>query len=102
MLILIGHIDVAPGDVEAFAADMAVFAPRARARDGCLFFGVAAEDPGTGRMLVAERWRDQAALDAHRGAADTIAFVARWGDRMRGDLKQFDVLEPEPTMASET
>ncbi|MCB8837247.1 putative quinol monooxygenase [Aurantimonas sp. VKM B-3413] len=90
MLIVNGYIHLAPSDVGQFVADMATFARTTRARDGCLFYAVAPDDPSTGRMLVAERWRDQAALDAHLSAYDTIAFVERWQGRMRSGLAKFD------------
>ena len=90
MLIVTGHVDVAPSDVEAFAADVAQLAILTRARDGCLSYGVALEDAAKGRMLVAERWRDQAALSNHLEAADSLAFVARWHGRMAGHVRKFD------------
>ena len=90
MLIVTGYIHLAPPDVEEFVADMATFARTTRAREGCLFYAVAPDDPGSGRMLVVERWRDQAALDAHLAAGDTAAFVERWQGRMTSDLAKFD------------
>ena len=91
MLILTGYIHLAPSDVGAFTSDMAAFARAARARDGCLFFAVAPEDGEAGRILVAERWRDQAALTAHLSAENTMAFVSRWRHRMTGEIAKFDV-----------
>ncbi|WP_102960349.1 putative quinol monooxygenase [Mangrovicella endophytica] len=100
MLIVTGYIHVAPSDAAAFLSEMAAFAEAARARDGCLFFAVAPEDIGEGRMLVAERWRDQAALTAHLGAEETAAFVARWQARMRDDIAKFDAANARTLMAS--
>lgn len=102
MLIVTGYIHLAVHDVGAFVDDMATFAPAACARDGCLFFAVAPEEAATGPMLVAERWRDQAALDAHLAAEDTVAFVSRWGGRMGSDLAKFDASNQQPLLAPET
>ncbi len=90
MLIVTGYVHVPPADAAAFVEDVAAFARVARARDGCLFFAVAPDRTQEGRMLVAERWRDQAALDAHLSAEDTAAFVARWRARMTSDVAKFD------------
>ncbi|TGD99641.1 putative quinol monooxygenase [Methylobacterium nonmethylotrophicum] len=90
MLIVTGYVLVAPSDAAAFVAGMAAFARTARARDGCLFFAVAPDGIEEGRMLVIERWREQAALDAHLAAGDTVAFVERWQGRMTGDVAKFD------------
>ena len=102
MLIVTGYVHLALPDVSAFIDEMTTFAQAARSRAGCLFFAVAPEDAGTGRILVAERWRDQAALDAHLAAEDTVAFVLRWGGRMRRQLATFDASNQRPLTASQT
>lgn len=99
MLIVTGHIQIAPSDVLSFTSDMVTFGDAARARDGCLFFAVAPDDPRTGRILVVERWRDQAALDAHLAADETAAFVSRWQGRMGDELAKFDALNERAIMA---
>lgn len=99
MLIVTGHIQLAPPDVASFIGDMAAFSDAARARDGCLFFNVAPDDPRTGRILVVERWRDQAALDAHLAADETAAFVSRWRGRMANALAKFDASNERGLMA---
>lgn len=90
MLIVTGYIHLVPTDVAAFISDMAAFGRAARARDGCFFFAAAPEDRVAGRILVTERWRDQAALTAHLTAENTIAFVSQWQHRMTGDVAKFD------------
>lgn len=99
MLIVIGHIHIEAADVTAFIAEMARFGEAARARYGCLFFAVGPEDSAAGRILVAERWRDQAALDAHLAAEDTAAFVTRWKSRMESDVSKFDAANERGLMA---
>lgn len=90
MIIVMGYITLQPSDVSGFIADMQPFATTTRAEDGCLFFGATAEDAAAGRILVAERWRDQAALTAHLAAPATEAFVKIWAGRMTGEILKFD------------
>ncbi|EKE69392.1 putative quinol monooxygenase [Celeribacter baekdonensis] len=99
MLIVTGYIHLAPADVAAFVEDIASFGRTTRARDGCLFYAVAPDDQVCGRMLVVERWRDQAALDAHLAADDTAALVARWQHRMTANLAKFDALNERALLA---
>ena len=90
MLIVIGTVHVDPSDAVRFASEIEALAKTTRTRAGCLFYAGALEDAAAGRMLVAERWTDQAALTAHLEAPDVRAFVQRWATRMRGDVLKFD------------
>jgi quinol monooxygenase YgiN len=90
MIIVMGYITLHPSDVPHFTADMQPFAATTRAEDGCLFFSATVEDAAAGRILVAERWRDQQALTAHLAAPATEAFVKRWAGRMTGEVLKFD------------
>jgi quinol monooxygenase YgiN len=56
------------------------------------------DDPLAGRLLIAERWRDQAALTAHLQAVDTMAFVARWGHVIKGEILKYDALRERGLM----
>nr|WP_280528892.1 putative quinol monooxygenase [Aureimonas jatrophae] len=98
-MIVIGYLRVAPADARAFLGDMAAFARETRARDGCLFFALAPDGEAEGRMLVMERWRDQAALSAHLAAEGTVAFLARWQSRMTGEVETFDAANQRPLPA---
>jgi len=90
MLIVTGYVQVPPADLKAFTRDLAVLAEATRERDGVLSYDAAVVDPSCGRLLVMERWRDQQALSAHMAAADTVAFVARWGQRLSSDVRKYD------------
>lgn len=65
---------------------MATFGDATRARDGYLFYAIVPDDPHVGRILVAERWHDQASLHAHLASEEMASFVRRWRDRMSGAL----------------
>lgn len=90
MIILIGYLQLAPIDVSAFVADIQAFSTSTRAENGCLFYAVTLDDADTGRMLVVERWQDQASLTAHLERQVTVAFLKKWGNRIKGGLRKFD------------
>lgn len=83
MLIVTGYLRLATADIGQFAKDIEALIDIVRARDGCVFYDIALDDPRVGRMLVVERWRDQAVLTSHLAAPETIAFVTRWQGRIR-------------------
>jgi quinol monooxygenase YgiN len=80
---------VDPADVTDFVADVRAVAVTTQAEPGCLFYGVTPDDAGTGRMLLAQRWRDPQALARHLETAATIAFQAKWQGRLRLDVQQY-------------
>lgn len=90
MIIVTGTVEVDPTDLEPFAADLQALAEVSRQRAGNLAYAVARDTAQTGRLLVTERWQDQASLTAHLEAPDTRAFVTRWQGRMRGDIRKYD------------
>lgn len=90
MLIVTGYMHIDPSEVPQFLAELKDLAIVTRQRPGNISYDAALDDPGTGRLLIAERWTDQAALSAHLNREETKAFVARWQGRMRGDVRKFD------------
>ena len=92
MLIVTGTISVLPSDLAVFIADLQGLAVVTRQRDGNLSYDAGILDPSVGKVLVAERWKDQAALTGHLRADDTMAFVRRWQDRISGDVRKFDAV----------
>ena len=96
MLILMGYIHIDPLDVDAFVRDVQAISLSTKAEEGCLFYGVTLDDREAGRFLVAERWRDEAALTAHLARAETLTFLKTWSDRMKGDLQTYAVMEERP------
>lgn len=98
MLIVTGHVHVEPSDMDEFVTDIQALAQSSRRRDGSLLYAVAVDDRSAGRLLVVERWRDQASLTAHLHAPDTLAFVERWQGRMRGDILKYDAANERTLM----
>ena len=96
MLIVTGYMHVEPSALADFRRELQRLAIATRQRDGNLSYDAAVDDPTAGRLLIAERWRDQAALTAHLNAPDTLAFVDRWRDRIKGDVLLYDVTRERP------
>jgi quinol monooxygenase YgiN len=99
MLIVTGTISVPTADLPRFVAEVEALATVTRQRDGNLSYDTAVLDAAAGRLLVAERWRDEAALAAHLRAKDTAAFVSRWQDRILGDVRQYETDNGHPIAA---
>ena len=67
MIVVVGHLDIDPADRDRFVRLSQDAVRQARVTDGCLHFAVTAAPLDTGRVDVAERWRDRSALEAFRG-----------------------------------
>ncbi len=90
MLIITGHVYIEPSQLALFLPDLKTLAIATRLRAGNIAYHAAVEDAETGQVLVSERWADQASLNAHLQATDTMAFVSKWEGKMRGDIRKFD------------
>lgn len=98
MLIITGYMYVETSSVAEFVQEFQDLAIATRQRDGNFSYDAAVDDPLAGRLLIAERWRDQEALTAHLHATDTMAFVARWGPTIRGEIFKYDALRERGLM----
>ncbi len=90
MLIINGRIRTAPQYVRALRDDLVAGIPRTLKEDGCIEYAFALEDADAGTILVIERWRDQAALDAHLATPEIAALFGTWGDRIEPLVRVFD------------
>jgi len=97
LIIVIGHVHLDPSDVTEFLADIQVLGPKTRAENGCLFYAVTLDDVSAGRMLVAERWQDQASLTAHLEGPQAGAFQ-KWMGKIRVDVSRYDASNERPLM----
>lgn len=68
MIVVGGTFDVDPAARDAFLAERVATMRRSRAEHGCLEYTFAADPVEPGRVVLFERWTDQAALDAHLAA----------------------------------
>jgi quinol monooxygenase YgiN len=92
-----GHVQLDPSDVTEFLADIRLLGPKTRAENGCLFYAVTLDDASAGRMLVAERWQDQASLTAHLEGPQAGAFH-KWTGKIRVDVSRYDASNERPLM----
>jgi quinol monooxygenase YgiN len=67
MLLVTGTFTFDPADRDAFVAAAVEGMERSRAEDGCEEYVMAADPLDPARVVLSERWRDRAALDAHLG-----------------------------------
>jgi quinol monooxygenase YgiN len=65
MLIVAGHFEVDPADRDAFLAGRVEAMRSTRTEAGCLEYVMSADPLDPTRVMLFERWADQAAFDAH-------------------------------------
>ncbi len=75
-VIVMGHVKMASGAIDSLSEAMAAQIAATCAEDGCEYYGYARDvlDPDT--MIISERWRDRAALEAHFKAPHMATFNA--------------------------
>lgn len=95
MIVVMGYIHLATSDVKEFLDDIEVIGPGTRAEKGCLFYAVTLDDASAGRMVVTERWQDQASLTAHFEGPQTASFQ-RWVNRIRIEVLRYDASNERP------
>jgi quinol monooxygenase YgiN len=65
MLIIMGEFTVDPAERDQFLRDRVATMENSRAENGCQEYAMAADPVVPGRVVLAERWETQEALDAH-------------------------------------
>lgn len=98
MLIVAGYTYVDPTDLEKFVADSRALLADARTEEGCLFISFTLDDPEAGSMLVLERWRDQAAHDAHLAKPEVVATFAKWAGKLGNEVRKYDAFNERPPL----
>lgn len=90
MLIVAGHFVVDPADQAAFVAGRADAVRTTREEEGCLEYAITADSVDPTRVVLYERWADQACFDAHM--ARIQANPTTGGPRPTGfDVQIYDV-----------
>jgi quinol monooxygenase YgiN len=67
MVIVAGHVRVAPEHRQSYLASCTAVVEQARRTPGCLDFAVTADLVDPGRVDIFERWESRAAVEAFRG-----------------------------------
>lgn len=79
MIIVMGHAKLAPGELDRLQAEMEKQVAATNAEEGCLYYNFARDVADADRLVISERWRDQAALDAHFSTPHMAHFNALIG-----------------------
>ena len=76
MIVVAGEVRFGPGEIERLMPLMRASIEGARGEEGCLSYryGRDALDPDL--LVISERWRDEASLDAHLKQPHLLHFIA--------------------------
>lgn len=66
MIIVAGHLTVAPEQRESYLAGCVSIVEQARRAPGCLDYAITADLVDSGRIAIFERWESQAAVETFR------------------------------------
>ena len=77
MIIVTGHLTVAPADRGDYLDPCRAVAPAARSTPGCVDYALSPDLLEPGRINVLEMWQTRAALDAFRGSGPDDEFADR-------------------------
>ena len=88
-LIVAGTVRAPRENIERLRPHMLEMMTRTRAEDGCFAYGYAEDVAEPGLIHVFERWRDQAALDAHFRTDHMATWRAAWPSFGVSDRKLF-------------
>jgi quinol monooxygenase YgiN len=79
MVIVMGRAKFEPGEIDRLRGEMESLIRATRAEDGCQLYAFARDVLVPDVLHIAERWRDQAAIDAHFATPHMAAFGALLG-----------------------
>jgi quinol monooxygenase YgiN len=68
VIVVGGSFEVDPAQRDAFLEERVAMIRRSRAEAGCLEYSFGADPAEPNRVVLYERWSDQASLDAHLAA----------------------------------
>lgn len=93
MLIITGHLFVAPEDRDTYVENHIDLVRRARKQPGCLDLAISADPVEAGRVNMLEMWESQEQLDAWRTVANPPAPFTEF---LGGDLQKHTVSASGP------
>ena len=98
MVIVAGHVTVAPEERGAYLAGCVRVVEQARGAAGCLDFAITADLIDPGRINIFERWASQAAVEALRSSGPSD----EQGAAMRSaSVAEYDVADVRPLFGKE-
>lgn len=98
MIIVAGHITVAPENQAAAAAGFAACVTETRKEAGCIDYRCSPDADEAGRLNVFEQWEDHTAIDAHMQTPHLIALLTEVGPLLTGEpaIMRYDVAKISP------
>ena len=99
MVIVAGHIIVAPQQRESYLAGCVTVVEQARSASGSLDFAITADLVDPGRINVFERWESQAAVETFRGSGPSDEQDA---EMLSASVAEYDVADVRPLSGGDT
>jgi quinol monooxygenase YgiN len=93
VLIVAGHLIVAPAERDTYVAECRAVVEAARAAPGCLDFTIAADPVDPARITVYERWEAEEPLLAFRGGGPSGDQQAQILD---ADVRRYEIASVGP------
>lgn len=95
MLIVTGDIVASAGHFDALFAATRAHSARSRVEPGCLSHDCFQDPDNPGRIVFVERWRDEAALQAHFKTPGIAQLLAAFRDHAeeRGTMQVYQATE---------
>lgn len=93
MIIVAGHITVAPEEREEYLVTCVTIVEQARSAAGCLDMSISADLVDSGRINIFERWESQAEVDAFRTGGPAPEQRAAM---LSVSVEEYDVAEARP------
>lgn len=92
MLIIEGWLQFAPGEIDKFAEAARIMVEATHQEEGCLHYSFARDMANPDILRIAERWTDDAALDAHLTSPHMAAFGAGLAqvERIGADIRLYN------------
>ena len=75
MIIVTGQLTISPSQLQDMSEQIASAMQFARADAGCIAYSMAIEDAKNGRVIILEKWEDEASLKAHLSQPEVESFV---------------------------
>jgi quinol monooxygenase YgiN len=92
MIIVAGQAEFDTRYIAEIQSDIRAIEAATRLEDGCLYYAMAFDDLASGQVTILERWRDEAALDAHLRTPGLKAFQERNVSRAKSfSIKLYEV-----------
>ena len=93
MIIVMGHAQLGSGEIDRLQAEMVTQVKATNAEPGCQHYSFSHDVTNPDRLIISERWDNQAAIDAHFQTPHMAAFNAVLGQaQVVGlDIKSYDL-----------